>query len=224
MEFFEVIHTQRSIRRFKPDPVPDDLIWKMIDAAIRAPSGSNLQPWVWLVVRDQAKREAVARAVRERLEADGRLQEMRQNAEQLETASRRLSVRRAVELFENLAAAPVLIIPCLIGVTSPVSEARSLFAGSSIYGAVQNLMLAARALGVGTVLTTPNIYVEEMLVKEFHLPENAIPACIIPVGFPDGQRFGPTTRKPAETVTYWDDWGAAPLAATDDSGVDPRAS
>lgn len=209
MEFFEVIHTQRSIRRFKPDPVPDDLIWKMIDAAIRAPSGSNLQPWVWLVVRDQAKREAVARAVRERLEADGRLQEMRRNAEQLETASRRLSVRRAVELFENLAAAPVLIIPCLIGVTSPVSEARSLFAGSSIYGAVQNLMLAARALGVGTVLTTPNIYVEEMLVKEFHLPENAIPACIIPVGFPDGQRFGPTTRKPAETVTYWDDWGAA---------------
>ncbi|MCH8195357.1 MAG: nitroreductase family protein [Chloroflexi bacterium] len=209
MEFFEVIHTQRSIRRFKPDPVPDDLIWKMIDAAIRAPSGSNLQPWVWLVVRDQAKREAVARAVRERLEAEGRLQEMRRNAEQLETASRRLSVRRAVELFENLAAAPVLIIPCLIGVTSPVSEARSLFAGSSIYGAVQNLMLAARALGVGTVLTTPNIYVEEMLVKEFHLPENAIPACIIPVGFPDGQRFGPTTRKPAETVTYWDDWGAA---------------
>ncbi|MCH8190758.1 MAG: nitroreductase family protein [Chloroflexi bacterium] len=209
MDFFEVIHTQRSIRRFKPDPVPDDLIWKMIDAAIRAPSGSNLQPWVWLVVRDQAKREAVARAVRERLEAEGRLQEMRRNAEQLETASRRLSVRRAVELFENLAAAPVLIIPCLIGVTSPVSEARSLFAGSSIYGAVQNLMLAARALGVGTVLTTPNIYVEEMLVKEFHLPENAIPACIIPVGFPDGQRFGPTTRKPAETVTYWDDWGAA---------------
>ena len=209
MEFFEVIQTQRSIRRFKPDPVPDDLIWKMIDAAIRAPSGSNLQPWVWLVVRDQAKREAVARAVRERLEAEGRLQEMRRNAEQLETASRRLSVRRAVELFENLAAAPVLIIPCLIGVTSPVSEARSLFAGSSIYGAVQNLMLAARALGVGTVLTTPNIYVEEMLVKEFHLPENAIPACIIPVGFPDGQRFGPTTRKPAETVTYWDDWGAA---------------
>ncbi len=209
MDFFEVIHTQRSIRRFKPDPVPDDVIWKMIDAAIRAPSGSNLQPWVWLVVRDQAKREAVARAVRERLEAEGRLQEMRRNAEQLETASRRLSVRRAVELFENLAAAPVLIIPCLIGVTSPVSEARSLFAGSSIYGAVQNLMLAARALGVGTVLTTPNIYVEEMLVKEFHLPENAIPACIIPVGFPDGQRFGPTTRKPAETVTYWDDWGAA---------------
>ena len=209
MDFFEVIHTQRSIRRFKPDPVPDDLIWKMIDAAIRAPSGSNLQPWVWLVVRDQAKREAVARAVRERLEAEGRLQEMRRNAEQLETASRRLSVRRAVELFENLAAAPVLIIPCLIGVTSPVSEARSLCAGSSIYGAVQNLMLAARALGVGTVLTTPNIYVEEMLVKEFHLPENAIPACIIPVGFPDGQRFGPTTRKPAETVTYWYDWGAA---------------
>ena len=64
MDFFEVVHTQRSIRRYKPDPVPPEAIRKMIDAAIRAPSGSNSQPWIWLVVRDQAKREAIAAAVR----------------------------------------------------------------------------------------------------------------------------------------------------------------
>ena len=57
MDFFEVVHTQRSIRRYKPAPVPPEAIRKMIDAAIRAPSGSNSQPWIWLVVRDQAKRK-----------------------------------------------------------------------------------------------------------------------------------------------------------------------
>ena len=56
MDFFEVVHTQRSIRSFRPDPVPEEAIWTIIAAAVRAPSGSNLQPWIWLVVRDQAKR------------------------------------------------------------------------------------------------------------------------------------------------------------------------
>jgi nitroreductase len=73
---------------------------------------------------------------------------------------------------------------------------------------VQNLMLAARAEGLGTVLTTFNIHIEDVLRREFDLPENAKPVAVIPVGYPDGQRFGPTTRKPVESVTFWDQWGA----------------
>jgi F420 biosynthesis protein FbiB-like protein len=207
MDFFEVVHTQRSIRRFKPDPVPPEAIRKMIDAAIRAPSGSNTQPWIWLVVQDQAKREAIARAVRQYFEEAGSLENMRRDAEQLEDPIRRRMMVGAADFFENVAAAPVLIIPCLVGITSPVTDGMSLLAGSSIYGAVQNLMLAARAQGLGTVLTTFNSFMEETLRSEFHLPQEAVPACIIPVGYPDGQRFGPTSRKPVETVTYWDDWG-----------------
>ena len=60
MDYFEVVHTQRAIRRFKPDPVPEEDLWKMIDAAIRAPSGSNTQPWAWLVVQDAGKRAAMS--------------------------------------------------------------------------------------------------------------------------------------------------------------------
>jgi nitroreductase len=89
-----------------------------------------------------------------------------------------------------------------------VSDINDLFAGSSIYGAVQNLMLAARAQGLGTVLTTFNIVHEELIRKEFGLPDNARPVAIVPVGYPEGQRFGPTNRKPAETVTYWDSWSS----------------
>jgi nitroreductase len=203
MEFFDVLHTQRSIRKFKPDPVPEDLLWKMVDAAIRAPSGSNTQPWGWLIVRDVEKRRVIADAVRAKM---GDPVQGRREAEQMEPARRRMRLA-SIAFREDVASAPVLIIPCLVGLSSPTTDINSLFAGSSIYGAVQNLMLAARALGLGTVLTTFNTQIEDTIRKEFSLPDDAKPVAVIPVGFPDGQNFGPTTRKPVETVTHWDGWG-----------------
>ncbi len=207
MEFFDVIHTQRSIRSFKPDPVPEEAIWRMIDAAIRAPSGSNTQPWGWLVVRDEGKKRVFADAIRSGFEEGGHLQQMRENVAKIEDSAQRRMMERAIEFFGNVDSAPVLIIPCLVNVTSPVRDMGDLFAGASIYGAVQNLMLAARAQGLGTVLTTFNIAHEDLLRREFGLPENVRPVAVVPVGYPLGQRFGPTTRKPAETVTHWDAWG-----------------
>src|SRR3990172_2127950 len=81
MDFFEVVHTQRSIRSFKPDPVPDEAIWMMIDAAIRAPSGGNTQPWAWLVVRDGAKKKVIADGVRAFFDQGDRLRPMRERLE-----------------------------------------------------------------------------------------------------------------------------------------------
>jgi F420 biosynthesis protein FbiB-like protein len=203
MEFFEVVHTQRSIRQFKPDDVPDEAIWKMLDAAIRAPSGSNTQPWGFLVVRDPAKREAIARAVKER---SGDAAAGRAEAEQMDPVRRRMRMS-SIAFRENVMSAPVLLIPCLVAPSSPTSDSESLYAGSSIYGAVQNMMLAARAQGLGTVLTTFNIRIEDVIRQEFNLPDDAKPVAVIPLGYPDGQRFGPTTRKPVESVTHWDGWG-----------------
>ena len=207
MDFFEVIHTQRSIRRFKSDPVPNDIIWDAIDAAIRAPSGSNLQPWIWLVVRDRGKKEALGQAIRDHFMASGGPEAMRRSFEESLDPTFRMMRHGAIWLRENIANVPVLVVPCLVGVISPVSDPRTLLAGSSIYGAVQNFMLAARAQGLGTVLTTFNSFMEDVLRRELHIPEEAVPTCIVPVGFPDWQRFGPVTRKPKELVTYWDDWG-----------------
>ena len=115
----------------------------------------------------------------------------------------------ALAFIEDVASAPVLIIPCLVSPSSPTNDINSLFAGSSIYGAVQNMMLSARAIGLGTVLTTLNMAIEDTIRSLFELPEDAKPVALIPLGYPDGQRFGPTTRKPVESVTYWDRWGAA---------------
>jgi nitroreductase len=203
MDFFEVVHTQRSIRKFKPDQVPDELVWKMIDAAIRAPSGSNTQPWGWLIVRDEAKRLAIAEAVRAKM---GDPVKGREEAMQLDPVRRRMRLA-SIAFREDVAAAPTLVIPCLVGVTSPTTDVNSLLAGSSIYGAVQNMMLSARALGLGTVLTTFNTSIEERIRSEFGLPDNAKPVAVIPVGYPDGENFGPTTRKQVESVTFWDGWG-----------------
>jgi len=215
MDFFDVIHTQRSVRRYKPDSVPDEALWKILDAAVRAPSGSNLQPWIWLVVRDRGKRESIASAVRASFQArGGGVEQIRQRAECDTDPMRRRMMLTVADFFADVSQAPVLIIPCLVGVTSPTTDARSLLAGSSIYGAVQNMMLAARALGLGTVLTTFQAGIEDFFRREFHLPPESVPVAVVPVGYPDRQRFGPTTRKPVDTVTYWDDWGAARKRAT----------
>ena len=204
MDFFEVVHSQRSIRKYKPDDVPDEVLWQMLDAAIRAPSGSNTQPWIFVVVKDAAKREAIAQALRD----TGRPEDMASRLKDVQDDPVRVrSLGNAVALFRDIAAAPVLIIPCLYNVTSPNADINSLLAGSSIYGAVQNLMLAGRALGVGSVLTTFQQFITPTLAKELGIPDDALATCVIPMGYPQGQRFGPTTRKPAETVTYWDSWG-----------------
>jgi len=204
LEFFEAVHTQRSIRKFRPDPVPEEALWKMIDAAIRAPSGGNTQPWAWLVVRDETKRKVLADAMRA---LSGSLEEGLAEAEKLPTETARRMRRASVAFRHDVASAPVLIIPCLVHPTSPSSDVTSIWAGSSIYGAVQNMMLAARAQGLGTVLTTFNIALEDLIRKEYSLPDDARPDAVIPVGYPAGQNFGPTKRKAVESVTYWDGWG-----------------
>jgi nitroreductase len=205
VDFFEVVHTQRSIRKFRPDPVPDEALWKMIDAAIRAPSGGNTQPWAFLILRDDARRNVLAEAVRS---ISGDLESGLAEAEKLPTESARRMRRASVAFRHDVASAPVIIIPCLVNPTSPSKDIDSLWAGSSVYGAVQNMMLAARAQGLGTVLTTFNIALEDFIRKEFGVPEGSRPVAVIPVGYADGQNFGPTTRKPVESVTYWDRWGA----------------
>ena len=151
-DIWEAIYTQRAIRRWKDEPVPDDLIWKVIEAGTKAPSGSNLQPWRFVVIKDQETRDAISAQLRKGLENPG-LQSMIDNAIKSGTKGQRLMMTGARGLFENLAQAPVFIVPCIYQVSSPTTDPSTLLAGSSIYQAVQNIMLAARALGLGTVMT-----------------------------------------------------------------------
>jgi nitroreductase len=202
-DVYEMMSTQRAIRRFKPEPVPDEVIARLIEAATWAPSGSNRQPWAFVVVRDDAKREAIAAAIRERFRSGSG---ERPDPATIEDPTRRRMLSGAFALMDDFAAAPVLIVPCLVSGEGPAPQ--GLLAGSSIYPSVQNLLLAARAEGLGTVMTTPQGSVVEALRQVLDLPPQATPVATIPLGYPDAQ-FGPVTRRPAAEFAHWDGWGGS---------------
>src|SRR2546428_748131 len=146
MDVFEVINTTRAMRRLKPDPVPDELVWKLLDAAIRAPSGGNRQPWNFIVVRDETAKKKIAQWYLEAWNASyGPMKDaMASNPD----SSRMFN--SADHLANHLAEVPVLILAAIRGGDTGTSPA-----GSYVYPAIQNMMLAARALGLGTHVPAP---------------------------------------------------------------------
>ena len=200
MDIFEVINSQRAMRRLKPDPVPEELIWKLLDAAIKAPSGGNRQPWNFIVIRDDETKTKIAEWY---LDGWNKAYGPLKQAAMASPASTR-TYASADHLANHLAHVPVLIIATIntAGV-APVSTS-----GASIYPAVQNLMLAARALGLGTTITTLHRTHEAEVKQLLGVPEGVDTMALIPLGYPVG-KFGPTNRIPTEKVVYWDKWGRA---------------
>ena len=203
-DFFSVVGTQRAMRRLKPDPVPEEHIKRIIWAATRAPSGGNRQPWRFLVVTDAAKRKALAAVYREgweRYRASGYGGSAGRELAPEWAESNEKVLRSSQYLADHMAEVPVLIFPCIFG-----GGPKDLTSGSSIYPAIQNLMLAARALGLGTALTTIHRWNESKVREILGIPETVDTAALIPVGWPKG-KFGAGLRQPVEAVTYWDSWG-----------------
>ena len=200
---FEAIHTQRAIRRFSSEPVDDDLVRRMIAAAVRAPSGTNRQPWAFVVVRNpETKRRIAGYYYRAWEAAFGHRKPGEGVSPQV--------YRSAKHLAENMADVPVLIVVCMVYGDGERRHAGSIVQGSSIYPAVQNLMLAARALGLGTVLTSMHRRYEDEIKALLGIPDDAETAALIPVGYPGhGDHFGGSVRRPAEEVTFYEKWGAS---------------
>jgi nitroreductase len=201
---FEAIATQRTMRRLRPDPVPEGHIRKLIWAATRAPNGGNVQPWRFLVVTDGPTKLEMARLYRVewakyRLAMAGLPVNYRTDADRL---SAERSYAAGDYLAEHMEEVPVLIVVC--GFLLPINS--GIASGSSIYPAIQNLMLAARGLGLGTAMTTLHRQNEDGLRELLGIPANAHVGAVIPVGWPVG-RFGSGPRLPVEAVTYWDRWG-----------------
>ena len=139
------MHTQRAVRRFKPDAVPPEAVSRVLAAATRAPSGGNSQPWSFVVLRDAGVRRQVGALYKDAWDAGG----VDRLTSDPDPAKARV-YKSAKYLAERMGEAPVLILACI----ESGGRGPSLTTGASIYPAVQNLMLAARALGLGTVITT----------------------------------------------------------------------
>ncbi len=188
---FEAIDTQRGLRRFKPDPVPDEMISRILQAAIKAPSGGVQQGWSFIVVRDPEIRRKIGDLYRTGSRFDIREEDM--------TGQQRRVYRLAQDLEDHLDDVPVLIIACLKG---------GLGSGASIYPAVQNILLAARGLGLASVLTTRQSRFEADVKQLLGIPDEVSTAALLPIGFPaEGTRYGPTRRRPLDEVAFNDRWG-----------------
>jgi nitroreductase len=197
-DLFEIMRTTRSMRRLKPDPVPDDLLRKVLEAGTFAANGGNMQSWRFLVIRDPAIKAAVAAFYRRAWhEVVG--PRYRSGGPPAGSSPERFA--RMLEAAEYLAdhfhEAPVWIVPCQSGPRG---------SGSSIFPAVQNMLLAARAVGLGSTLTTLYLSHEKECEAAMGIPEGFKSYAILPMGFPMG-KFGPVRRAPRPDVVYLDKWG-----------------
>ena len=204
---FEIIDTTRSMRRLKPDPVPDAMIERIIAAGTRAPNGQNTQPWAFLVVRDPTARRFLQEryfAVLERAMGDRR-------PSPDDRSPRARNLRAAFHLAEHLHEAPVLLLVCgerdwPFAVAPENRRGLAPPSHGSTFPAVQNILLACRALGLGATLTTLHQMFEAELCERFGIPDTHGVVAMIPIGYPLG-RFGPVRRKPPREVTHLDRWG-----------------
>ena len=193
------IRTTRSMRRVESRGIPDEVLHQILDAAIRAPSGSNQQTWSFIVVKDARLKKQIQEiyaGVAERYFSSAPTTISDGTGEQ-EMTNVRSSARH---LADHLHECPVLVFACVQG-------SRNFTLGASIYPAVQNLMIAARALGIGSTLTTFHLSREAEIKSLLNIPEEVHTAALIPLGYPTG-RWGVARRRPVEELTFRDRFGS----------------
>ena len=198
---FNIIHSTRSMRRLKTDPVPDDLLRQVLSAGTAAANGGNMQSWRFLVIRDpQVKQTVGALYRRSWMEVVGPRYRAGGPAPGNSPEQFARMLAAAEHLAEHIHEAPVWIVPCM------ANPRPGRTAGSSVYPAVQNMLLAARALGLGATLTTLYLNFEKEAEAAMGLPEGVHSYALIPMGWPMG-KFGPVRRTALEDVVYLDQWG-----------------
>ncbi len=195
-----LLSTTRAVRkRLDFDrPVPDNVLLDCLRLAVQAPTGSNSQGWRWLVVRDQAKKEALAEMY---LRAGGEY--LRANAASVEAGSQTgRVVDSALFLADNLARVPVLVIPLINGRIDDPADAAGFF--GSIIPAMWSFQLALRSRGLGSCYTTLHLKCEAEAAELLGIPATVSQAGLLPVAYTVGTDFKPATRGPIEHITYLD--------------------
>jgi nitroreductase len=193
-DFFEVVHRQRACREFAATPVPDDVVARVLDAATFAPSAENRQPWELVVVRDPERRRVIGELTRRAWEAHGREHSRGRLPEPLFR-----SVDRGAT--GGVAGAPVLVV-----VGGDTRRGLPAAMPSSLYPAVQNLLLAATTLGLGSALTTIATAYADELRAAVGFPPEVVPVAVVPLGFP-ARPLGPPRRDPFREHAHREEYG-----------------
>lgn len=211
-DLYETMSTLRAVRRLRPDPIPDDVMQRLLQAACWAPTGGNQQPWMVVVVTDPDRKAALqsiyapqwAKYVggyRERLEA--------MNDD--DAAAKLRSFAAGDYLAEHLHEAPAILMfcgdPSRMAITDAGLDRISMIGGASVYPPVQNLMLACVAEGIGCTLTTLHCLDEASVKDALDIPDEWATVAMVPIGYPVGGGHGPITRRPVAEMAFRDTWG-----------------
>ena len=207
LPFFDLVGNVRAMRRLKPDPVPLDLIRRVLRAGVQAPSGQNTQPWAFVLLTEPESKQWFAERYADAIR--GRSGRRAPNLDGRTSASRQF--RALYYQLEHMHETPYILLVC--GKRDwpfrvPEAERVGLAPPSygSVYPCVQNILLACRALGLGASLTTMHQMFEDELQERLGIPFEYGVVATIPIGFPSG-KFGPVTRRPAPEATHFDKWG-----------------
>ena len=213
----EGLVTTRAIRRYRDEPVPDAALRDILFAATRAPSGSNRQPFRFIVLTDSEvasrAKTLIARGARSIWEDKRKTDQYDQRSGQDERSPKARMARTMDAYVDNFERVPALILPSLVRYREPTP-----MEGASLYPAVQNLLLAARALGYGGVITGFQGLVEQELKELLGIPEEVFIGCTISLGKPVGHH-GPVRRRPMSELVYGDNWGESAAWAQDPPGT-----
>ena len=206
LSFFDLVYNVRAMRRIKIDPVPIELMMKVLNAGVQAPSGQNLQPWKFVLISDAEKKlwfaQRYAQAIESRLKFSRDDPRAKPPGKQLKALYYQM---------DHMHEYPYLLLVCgkrdwpfkvaeedRVGLAPPNYGA--------VYPCVQNILLACRAVGLGAALTTMHQVFEDELHQYFGIPDEFGVVVTIPIGWPMG-KFGPMTRIPAEDLTFINRWG-----------------
>ncbi len=213
----EGLSTTRAIRRYRNEPIPEEVLRDILFAATRAPSGSNRQPFRFLVLTDSE----TARQAKSLISTGARtVWNAKRETDQYDKGSgadpdspKSRMARVMQDYVDHFEAVPCLILPCFVPY-----RATHHMEGASMYPAVQNLLLAARALGYGGVITGFHGVVEDQLRPLLGIPETARIACTVTLGKPVGGH-GPVRRRPMQELVFGDHWDTPPVWAVDPPGT-----
>ncbi len=209
---YEAMSTLRAVRRLRPDPIADEVLQRILQAAAWAPSGGNAQPWRIIAVRDEQLRKAVGDLYRPQWQVYG--ENARRGVEHLQGEARTKRERMldaCDHLGEHMGEAPVLLVFCFnpnhMAITDAELGRPSVVGGGSVYPALQNAMLACVSEGVGCTLTTLLCYEEAPLKALLQIPDDWYTCAVMPIGWPVRGGHGPISRRPVNKLCFADTFG-----------------
>ncbi len=215
-DLYDLMSTLRAVRRLKPDPIPADVLQRVLQAACWAPTGGNQQPWRVVVVTDPDLKRGLADIYRpqwERYVAFARKRSAAAGQSTDTVAAFERTIAAGDHLAANMGQAPALLLfvadPSRMAITDAKLGRISMVGGASVYTAVQNAMLACRAEGLGCTLTTLHCYREDDVKALLDIPDSWATVALVPIGYPVGRGHGPITRQGPARMAFSDRFGQA---------------